>query len=634
MEGRLQLKGGFGFVLSENPEKPDVYVTGPSLLQAMDGDRVLARIIPGRRREGVLVKVVQRARSTAVGVLQKLKGRLVVLPEETTASPIYVLSHNNLSAQEGQLVVLRMTQWPHAQQQAGGILQEVLGWPKDAGADVRALLRKREISETFPPDVLSESASMPHSVKPSTWERRKTFFHTPVFTIDGEDAKDFDDALSLEKGPSGLWRVGVHIADVAEYVSLGSVLDKEAAARGTSVYPVGEVIPMLPKNLSENLCSLKPNVERLTLSCLMEMDRQGTIKNYEIVESVIRSARRFTYEEVQQILDQPILGKDTIGQTLQELNSLAKTLRANRFRRGALDLEFPESKVILDPFGKPVDIVRVEPLDSHKLIEEFMLLANETVATHLTRNHLPGLYRIHEKPDKTKLHKLVGVLKIFGIPIPASFAEGSHKVLGEVLRSLKGKPHQHVLGRLILRTLKQAIYSEKNVGHYGLASDCYTHFTSPIRRYPDLCVHRILKGWLHGRISSQQTLKTWTQTLPQVARHSSVRERLAQETEWDILDLKKAQYMKERLGETFSAIISSVTSFGFFVELTEVQVEGLVHVESLKDDAYTFDETRLTLYGRRTHKSFRPGQSVTVLLANVNETKRQLDFQLVRKKQL
>ena len=629
VEGRLQLRGRFGFILSEDPAKQDVYVTGPSLLQAMDGDRVQARIIPGRRREGVIEKVVKRARSTAVGIYRVLNGKPMLVPEDSAVAPVRVLGHGHLSVKDGQAAVVHITQWPHAGQPAGGVLKEVLGWPQDPGVDIRVILGKRELQENFPPEVLREAAALPGQVNPSGWSNRGTFFHLPVFTIDGPDAKDFDDALSLERLPSGQWRLGVHIADASEYVTLGSALDKEAADRATSVYPVGGVVPMLPPKLSEDLCSLKPHVERLTLSCLMDLDDHGRVASYRISESAVKSARRYTYEAVQAVLDRHGPDRDPAEKSLREMARLARTLRAGRMRRGSLDFSFPESKVVLDQRGEPIDIIRVENLESHRLVEEFMLLANETVASHLRLNKLPALYRIHESPNPEKLRKLVEVLKVFGIHAPAKLTEGTHEALAEVLRHVKGRPDQNVINRLILRTLKQAVYSTKNQGHYGLASSCYTHFTSPIRRYPDLCVHRILKSSLRGNPSP--ALRSWEHGLPQIALHSSLRERLAQEAEWESQDLKKVKFMKSRVGKAFSGIITSVTSFGFFVELADYQVEGLVRVESLEDDYYLYDEMRLTLRGRRTHRVFHPGQKVHVLLADANESKRQMEFQLIRK---
>lgn len=626
IQGVLQLRGRFGFVLSEDPGKPDIYVAGPSLHQAMDGDRVEVSLIPGHRREGRIISVVKRARKTAVGILRKLKDEHYVVPEDDSLAPVKVLDFNGLAMKLGQAGVVRITQWPHGFTRAGGVLIEVLGWPEQDGVTFKMILHKAEFKERFPKEALREAAALSEHIPEHIRKNRKSLLHLPIFTIDGFDSKDFDDAVSLEKLSSGSMRLGVHIADVAEYVALGSSLDTEAALRATSIYPPGKVVPMLPKALSENMCSLLPERERLALSCFMDIDSNGAVQNYEIVESIIKSIRRFTYEEFNTLLAGPQVN-DPLGQAVHSMGILAKKLTLCRMKRGALDFDFPESKVILDPKGKPTNIVKVTRLQSHRLIEEFMLSANETVARHLERCNLTALYRIHEKPKKDKLIKLSETLHAFGIPVPHSFTEGSYKALGKVLASVQGKPYQNLIDRQILRTLSQAVYATVNKGHFGLAATCYTHFTSPIRRYPDLCVHRILKAHIKGDGSS--ALRVWEKTFPHIALHSSSQERQAQSVEWEYTKLKKVQFMKDKQGGVFKGVISSIVSFGFFVELTEYQVEGLVHVETLEDDFYVFDETKLLLRGRKTNKTFHPGQEIKVLLVSANETKRQLDFQYI-----
>lgn len=627
VEGEMQLRGRFGFVLSEVPGTPDVYVTGPSLSQAMHGDRVQVRIIPGRRREGVILKVVKRARSTAVGILRMHDGLPVIIPDDESLSPVRVFNFKADRVKEGQAVVVRITKWPHKEQFAGGEIIEVLGAPDSLGVDLRMILRREELSDAFPQDVLQEADSTPKEVLAEHWQGRKTFFHLPVFTIDGPDAKDFDDAISLETLPSGNVLLGVHIADVSEYVKIGSKLDTEAAERATSIYPPGSVVPMLPPALSENICSLRPNVERLTMSCIMEIDPRGEVKKCEIVNGVIKSARRFTYGAAQDVLDKKN-ERDPVEQTLIEMSRLSRLLRKIRFKRGAIDFDMPETKVVLNERGRPVDIVVVDRLKSHKLIEEFMILANEAVARHVLDHQRKGIYRVHGKPDKEKLKKASETFSVYDVAVPRGFTDGVEHALSEALRNLNGKPFKNVLSRLILRTLKQAVYSVKHEGHYGLASTAYTHFTSPIRRYPDLCIHRILKDMIRSEDNRQ--FKVWEGTLHQIALHSSKRERQAQSAESEYTKLKKVQFMKDKEGDVFKGIISSVVSFGFFVELIDYQVEGLVHMEGLEDDYYIFDEKRLSLVGRRTHRKFRTGQTVTVQLAHANVAKRQLDFQLIR----
>ncbi|MFH1380452.1 MAG: ribonuclease R [bacterium] len=626
VQGVLQLRGRFGFVLSEEPGKPDIYVAGPSLRQAMDGDLVQVSLIPGRRREGKIISVVKRSRTTAVGILRKLKDEFYIVPEDDSSAPVRVINSNGFTLKLGQAGVVRITQWPEGFNRAGGELIEVLGWPDQDGIDLKMILHKAEFNECFPNEVIREAESLSEHIPDHIRKSRKSFFHLPVFTIDGSDSKDFDDAVSLEKRSSGNVRLGVHIADVAEYVGLGSPLDKEAALRTTSIYPAGKVVPMLPAALSENICSLLPARERLTLSCIMDIDSHGEVKNYEITETIIKSTRRFTYEEFNELLAGHQVN-DALGQAVYTMGILAKKLNNRRMKRGALDFDFPESKVIVDEKGKPTNIVKVERLESHRLIEEFMLLANETVALHLENRHLAALYRIHEKPQIEKLIKLTETLHAFGIQVPQGFTEGSSKALGRVLNAVEGKPYQNLIDRQLLRTFSQAVYSTVNKGHFGLAADCYTHFTSPIRRYPDLCVHRIFKAQINDDRSSGLT--SWYKTVPQIAVHASSQERKAQSVEWEYTKLKKVQFMKDKQGEIFKGVISSVVSFGFFVELTEYQVEGLVHVETLEDDFYEFDEAKLLLCGRKTKNRFHSGQEVKVLLSFANETKRQLDFQYI-----
>jgi ribonuclease R len=630
-EGRLQLRGKFGFVLSEEPGLSDVYVDGQSLRLAMDGDRVLARVTsPGgtARRAGEIVRVLARARDTVVGAFARERGSERVLPE-TGAEPIQILDKKGLSPQEGQLVVVKITSWPTAAQGSAGHLTEVLGWRQDAGVDITAVVRKFELPQDFPRDAAAEAESWGSEVPDSALRGRTTFFHLPVFTIDGAHAKDFDDAVSLELLPNGGARLGVHIADVAHYVKEGGALDEEALERATSVYLADRVIPMLPPSLSDNLCSLRPDQLRLTLSCVMDLDASGNVVSSQLLESAIRSARRFTYEEVQAILEGKSAGSDRpeVADAVRRMGALARRLRARRMERGSLDFDFPEAEVTLDEAGRPVDILRRARLESHQLVEEFMLLANETVATAMKR--FPFLYRVHDRPDPTKLAKLKETLQAVGVSVPPKFDEGLSTVLQKVLRSVHDQPVEPMVHMMILRSLKQAVYSTQNVGHFGLASACYTHFTSPIRRYPDLCVHRVVKEYLQGQLTPERQVH-WKRALPGAADRSSQRERLAQEAEREVLELKRVQFMEKRVGESFDGVISGVTAFGFFVQLIDVFVEGLVHINNLHDDYYIFDDVRVLLRGRRTQTTFRMGQRVRVRLAGVNVVKRQLDFELER----
>ncbi len=631
VEGRLVLKGKFGFVISEQPGVPDLYVQGESLRLAMNGDRVAAKVSPSSspaRPEGEILRVIQRARENVVGIFQKIRGTALLVPEDG-AENVRILDMKGLSPREGDLVVVKITQWPTPDDWAGGALVEVLGRRSTPHVDLKALLRKYEWPDRFPAPVEAEAASFGEEVPPTAWQGRQTFFHIPVFTIDGADAKDFDDAVSLEDRPGGGWRLGVHIADVAHYVAEGGALDREAYRRGTSVYLVGAVVPMLPFPLSDGLCSLRPNVARLTLSCVMDIDPHGRVVSHRLMESAIRSAKRFTYEEVDAILKGRGGGNapPVVAETVRKMGKVARLLRGIRFRRGSLDFDFPEPYVVTDERGWPMDVRRRERLESHRLVEEFMLLANETVAAAM--RPFPFLYRIHERPDDAKLAKLAEVLKAAGVALPPGFHEGRPSALQRVLETVKGRPAEPMIHMMVLRSLKQAVYSPKNAGHYGLASACYTHFTSPIRRYPDLIVHRIVKERLHGRLDAARQ-EHWRKLLPEVALWTSQRERTAVDAEREFLDLKKVQVMEKRVGESFDGVVSSVTAFGVFVQLDEIFVEGLVHVSNLRDDYYVFDEVRSMLRGRRTGRVLHMGQRVRVKLAAANIAKRQLDFELER----
>lgn len=626
VEGLLQHKGRFGFVLTETPGKPDLFITGPTLKLAMNGDRVCARWLRGGDRpEGEILSVVTRARTTLVGAYRS--GTTPSLAPEGAGDPVTVLDKGGLTPSAGDLCVLRVTRWPTSAEPAAGVLTEILGRRNDPAADLKFLLRKYAIDESFPAEVEREAASFGDDVAPSAWAGRKTFFDIPVFTIDGADAKDFDDAVSLEERAEGGWRLGVHIADVSHYVKEGTALDLEARRRSTSVYLSGAVVPMLPFPLSDNLCSLRPHVPRLTLTCLMDLNSDGEVVHHEIFESAIRSVRRFTYEEVEGLLkgETALDVSPPVQSAVGRMGQLARKLRDRRFARGSLDFDFPEPYIVVDDQGWPLDARRRERGESHKLIEEFMLLANETVAQAMS--DAPFLYRVHDRPDPAKMETLEKTLRAVGVAVPAGLHDGKPAALQKVMAGVKGKPVEPMVHMMILRSLKQAIYSPKNNGHFGLASAAYTHFTSPIRRYPDLIVHRLAKERAKNSLTADRQ-REWKDQLPELTADASVRERVAVEAEREFLDLKRAQLMTRRVGESFDAVVTGVTSFGLFVQPTTVFVEGLVPMAELGDDYYQYDELRAQLRGRRTGKVFRFGQPVRVRLAAANTEKRQLDFVL------
>jgi len=630
VEGRIQMKGRVGFVLSEDPRHGDVLIEGPSLRLAMADDRVRVRVTSrpdAPRRSGILLEVIERAHQKVVGSYAQVESRPVILVE-ADSPPIRLGDLRGQSPGDGELIVAEITEWPTAERPAIAALIEILGPRSAPGVELKSLIHKYGLADAFAHDVESAAASFGEDVPEDAWKDRQTLFDRRVFTIDGADAKDFDDAVSLERGPNGLWRLGVHIADVAHYVQEGSAIDHEAYRRGTSVYLSGVVLPMLPFSLSDGLCSLRPDRSRLTMSCEMDINAHGEIVNHRIFPSAIRSARRFTYEQVDTILrGETVPGvSPEIHADVQEMDRLARIVRQRRVSRGSLDFDFPEAEVVLDLEGRPTDIRRRERLESHRLIEDFMLLANETVARHM--KSVPFLYRVHETPDPAKLEKLRKSLEVVGLSIPREFDEGQPMALQKTLKQADGKPYQAMVHTMTLRSLRQAVYSAVNAGHFGLASSCYTHFTSPIRRYPDLVVHRLLKEQLSNRLTPDRQA-AWKARLPKMAADCSRRERNAVDAEREYMDVQKVRLMEKFLGDPFTGVISGVTKFGIFVQLNEYFVEGLVHVSHLRGDYYEYDEVRMVLRGTRSGRLFQMGQPVEVQLAAANPVKRQLDFELL-----
>lgn len=630
VEGNLQMKGRVGFVLSEVPGQTDVLVEGPTLRLAFDGDRVKARVTSGPgapRRFGEIIEVVHRARETMVGAFARIEGHPAVTTEESPI-PIKLLDLRGKTPGSGELVVLRITRWPTKHEGPAGVLEEILGPRSAPGVELKALIKKHNLPDAFPPEVEREAEAIGSEVSQDALQGRTILFDQRLFTIDGADAKDFDDAVSLVPRPQGGWRLGVHIADVAHYVREGTHLDREAYKRGTSVYLSGSVLPMLPFPLSDGLCSLRPELIRLTLTCELDIDPDGKIVSHRVFESAIRSHRRFTYEQVQTILDgQELPGlSPELHADVRAMGKLARQMRQIRFGRGSLDFDFPEAYVTTDLQGRPLDIGKRERLESHRLVEDFMLLANEAVAREMEK--VPFLYRIHETPNPEKLEKLKKSLEAVGVLVPKGIEHGQPSALQKILKAVEGKPIQAMVHTSVLRSLKQAVYSPTNAGHYGLASRCYTHFTSPIRRYPDLVVHRLLKERLHHQATFERQAH-WKQALPKIAQHTSQRERAAVDAEREFLDLQRVRFMEKHVGEEFDGVVNGVTAFGLFVQLKDYFVEGLVHISNLKGDYYVFDEIRMTLRGKRNGRTFSMGQPVRIQLAAANAVKRQLDFEFI-----
>lgn len=626
---------GYGFIIQDQTDTPDIFVYGRNLNGAMHHDKVLVRIYQrahgeSRRPEGEVVRVIQRANKELVGTYERGRHSLQVIPDDARQIyPITVSRSRKLKVNPGDKVLVRITSWPDKKGFAEGKILEVLGKKGQPGLDVQVIIKKHGLAAEFPDSVLEEAAeAAARSISERDLSGRLDLRKIPMVTIDGEDAKDLDDAVSVEKIEGG-HRLGVHIADVSHYVREDSKLDKEACKRGTSVYLIDRVLPMLPPQLSNDICSLNARQDRLALSCIMDINSQGQVVDYKIRKSVIKVSERMTYSDVNKILageDDNLKAryKDHIEQffTMQEL---AGIIRSERTKRGMLDFDFPESKVIVDENGIPLEIKRREQGAGEKLIEDFMIKANETVAEHMYRQELPLLYRVHENPDEDSLVKLNHVLGVFGHQIKGRKIQPL--LFQKVLQDIKGRPEEQMISLMVLRSMKHARYVPQALGHFGLASPYYCHFTSPIRRYPDLIVHRVLSLMLANSISERKKASL-NSKMAEYGEHSTLQEIKAEEAERELVGIKKAQYMKQFVGEEFQGRISSVQSFGFFVELPNT-VEGLVHISSIVDDYYVFNDRNYTLTGNHTGRKFAIGDPVKVLLAKVDVNEAKIDFELI-----
>lgn len=618
----------FGFVVGPNLEE-DIHISEEHRHGAMQNDKVRVRIIgaeKGRRREGEIVAIIERANTIIVGTYDRQKKFGFVKPDdERITEDIYISLDHALDARSGAKVAVEIIKWPEGNELPEGRITAVLGYEGDKGLDINCIMAQHKIPFAFPEDVLKETESISMTVLPE--KGRLDLRNEPMVTIDGEDAKDLDDAVSVKRLPNGHWQLGVHIADVSNYVVANTAIDREAYSRSTSVYLVDRVVPMLPTILSNGICSLNAGEDRYAMSCIMEIDDDGTVVESTISPSVIRVDRRCSYREIYQALEEDII-PDTLVPLMpmvKDLRNVAETLMAMRHRRGAINFEFPEFKIILDGDGTPLRIVKRERTIAEKIIEECMLIANETVACYL-RDHAPAsVYRIHETPNAEKLAALQNVLQYLGRN--ERFTEDvTPKDVQKFLESVSGEDIEQVAQVMTLRSMQQARYSANNAGHFGLASEYYTHFTSPIRRYPDLMVHRLLKKTMHWH-DGYSKRDDDIAYLAEAAEHCSMQEQVAVEAERDTDDLKKVQYMERYVGEVFTGRINSITGFGMFVEL-ENGIDGLVHVSMMEDDHYFFDEDHFLLVGRRTGKQYHLGQEVTVTLIKADTERRQIDFVL------
>lgn len=642
LRGRLQTHAkGFGFLIPEDREHADVYINANDMLSAMNGDTVLIRIASRRssngRMEGEVVRVVKRAVTQIVGTYQDEESFGFVLPDDKRITrDIFIPAGRSGSALNGQKVVVSIIAYPEGRAAAQGEVIEVLGYNSDPGVDILSIIRKHQLPESFPDEVLEEAEQAPETISDEeiNSQGRRDLRGKQIVTIDGEDAKDLDDAVNVERLENGNYVLGVHIADVGYYVKENSQLDQEAYNRGSSVYLVDRVIPMLPPRLSNGICSLNPRVDRLTLSCEMEFDASMKLVRYDIFKSVIKTVERMTYKNVRRMLEEedPELQEryGYLADTFRTMQELALKLNGRRMKRGAVDFDFEEAKVLLDDQGKAIDIVTRERSIAERIIEEFMLAANETVAEHFSKAKVPFLYRIHEDPDQERLELFAAFAANLGYQVKGTRGGTIQpSELQSLLEEVQDTPEQKAISTLLLRSMKQAKYDSANLGHFGLAAEYYTHFTSPIRRYPDLVIHRVIGEVLdHGGKLSQSREEYLNIRMPDIAQQSSIRERVAVDAERDTAQLKKAEYMLDKVGETFEGVIGSVTSFGLFVEL-ENTIEGLIHISNLTDDYYHYDESRLTLVGERTSRIFRIGDLVEIRVSKVSMEEHTIDFELV-----
>ena len=624
---------GFGFVTIEDMDE-DVFIPADKTLDAMHKDTVEIQVIsgkaPGKRAEGVVTKIVERGMKTVVGTYESSKNfGFVVSDDPKFSKDIFIPLERSKGAVAGHKVVVEITSYGKNGKNPEGKVIEILGHINDPGVDIISLVRAYGLPEEFPERVMNQAERVAPQVSTADMAGRKDLRDMQMVTIDGEDAKDLDDAVSLTV-EDGLYHLGVHIADVSNYVQEKSALDREALERGTSVYLVDRVIPMLPHRLSNGICSLNQGEDRLALSCLMTLDEKGNVVDHEIAETVICVDRRMTYTNVKKILleeDSEVTEayKEFVPM-FKDMEKLAAILRNKRRKRGSIDFDFPETKVILDEQGKPVDIRPYERNVATKIIEDFMLVANETVAEDFFWREIPFVYRTHDNPDPEKIRKLSTFINNFGYSIHVGGDEVHPKELQKLLEKIEGSDEEPLISRLTLRSMKQARYTTECTGHFGLAANYYCHFTSPIRRYPDLQIHRIIKETLRGRMNENR-MEHYNSILSGVAKQSSERERRADEAERETIKLKKVQYMEQFIGETFTGVISGVTEWGFYVELPNT-VEGLVRVAALRDDFYQYYESTYELVGEVTNKRYKLGQTVEVRLVDADSFMRTIDFEL------
>ena len=624
---------GFGFVMVEG-EDEDIFIPGENVNGAFQGDEVECIITGapgGKRKEGKIVRIVSHQVKKIVGLYEKSKSFGFVRPDnQRYLKDIYIPAGKEMGALDGHKVVVELTSYGQEHAKPEGKIVEIIGHVNDPGADILSIVKDYDLPTEFPEKVLNQAVRVGKDVSEADCAGRLDLRDWQMVTIDGEDAKDLDDAVSLTRTEDGKnWILGVHIADVANYVQERSALDREALHRGTSVYLADRVIPMLPHRLSNGICSLNAGVDRLAMSCIMTVDAKGDVIDHEICESVIRVNERMSYTSVKKILEDHDEEETTryldLVPMFEEMETLAGILRNRRHQRGSIDFDFPESKIMLDEEGHPTEIRSYDRNVATKIIEDFMLLANETVAEEYYWREIPFVYRVHETPDEDKIKKLAILINNFGYSMHIS-DEVRPGQIQKLLAKIQGTPQETMISRLALRSMKQARYTPENDGHFGLAARYYTHFTSPIRRYPDLQIHRIIKDDLRGRMNEKK-MEHYQTILPEVTRQASETERRAEEAERETIRLKKAEYMEAHIGEVFEGVISGITNWGIYVELSNT-IEGLVHVANMYDDHYDYYEDRYEMVGEHTGKTYKLGETVYVRVIDADCLTRTIDFEM------
>lgn len=627
-------KKGFGFVDIDYDDR-DVYINQDNMNGSIHDDIVLVEITSKKsmpRLEGRVVKILKREKESFVGEINFKKNiGYITLDEAKVKLQIEVPRDMAMNAVDGHKVIVKLVKKLDNHGRYSGQVVEIIGHKNDPGVDILSIVKKYNISTFFPDDVKNEVKGVPDNVSEEELRGRRDLRNEMIFTIDGDDTKDIDDAISIERLKNGHYKLGVHIADVSYYVKEGSPLDQEAMERGTSVYLVDRVIPMLPHELSNGICSLNPGVDRLAISCVMEFDQKGRQVDYEIFESVIRSCKQMTYKNVNSVLEKDIIpdGYEEYVDALTLMAELAKILRQMKEDRGYIDFEVDEAKILVDENCVPTDVVLRNRGTGETLIEDFMIAANECVATHIYFMNLPFIYRIHEVPKEEKIRSFLNYIQTLGYQVSGNLKENNPKTIQKIIKMLDDKPEFKVLSSLLLRSMQKAVYRPENLGHFGLASKCYTHFTSPIRRYPDTTVHRLLRTYLFQHKLDDSTMKHWEEKLVYVSEHSSERERASIDCEREVEDMKMAEYMEKHIGEEFEGMISSVLSFGLFIELDNL-IEGLVPIKDM-NDFFVYDEDRMTLTGERSHVKYTIGERVLVKVVRASKVEKIIDFEIIKK---